>query len=67
MLLVIDGKQQEFLLYGRMIASEPKKERPDIFEQRIEFEHIGERERELIIRYIFSEERKKISKEKGLD
>lgn len=64
--LVLDGGYQEFLQYGRIIASVPNRKNPMLFEQRVEFDRIGKQEREQIIRYIFDEERKKISKEKGL-
>lgn len=60
-----DEEQQRILQYGKLIASIQKENSTTLYEQRIEFEGIGDKERELLIRYIFNEERKKISKEKG--
>lgn len=64
--ITVDGVTEEIIQYGRLIASTPNKNNKILFEQRIEFEHIGDKEREKIIRFIFDEERKKISKEKGI-
>lgn len=63
--LASDSVRQQFLLYGRLIASAPNPDRPALFEQRIAFEQIKDQDREQIIRYIFDEERKRISKERG--
>lgn len=64
--LMSESVRQNFVIYGRLIASLPNRERPNLIEQRIAFEQITEQEREQIIRYIFDEERKRLSKEKGL-
>lgn len=56
-----------FTEYGKLIASFQNRTNSVLYEQRIEFDKIGEQEREQIIRYIFDEERKRISKEKGLN
>lgn len=67
MLLMINGEQKEFLPYGKLIHCEPNPNKPDQYELRVEYENMGERDRDQIIRYVFSEERKKIMKEKGLE
>lgn len=67
MSLVVAGELHEFLLYGKLIASIKNKTRSELYEQRVEFNQIDEKEREKIIRYIFDEQRKRILKEKGLD
>lgn len=64
--LSIDDENYKFTQYGKLISSERRAGNVQLFEQRIEFEQMGEKDREQIIRYIFNEERKKISKEKGL-
>lgn len=56
---------EHLTLYGRLLASYPANNRI-LYEQRVEFEHIEDKTREMLIKFIFDEERKKISKEKGL-
>lgn len=63
--LISENVRQNFVVFGRLIASLPNRERPNLIEQRISFEQIAEQDRELIIRYIFDEERKRLAKEKG--
>lgn len=63
--LVSESVRQNFVVFGRLIASLPNRERPNLIEQRIAFEQITEQDREQIIRYIFDEERKRLAKEKG--
>ena len=62
-----NGEQQFLTENGKLISSVPKQAKVNLYEQRIEFNGIEEQDRERIIRYIFDEERKKISKEKGLN
>ncbi len=64
-LIRLDGENHRILQYGKLIASIRKENNAVLYEQRVEFEGIGDREREVLIRYIFDAERKKISKEKG--
>lgn len=63
--LVSESVRQNFVVFGRLIASLPNRERPNLIEQRVAFEQIAEQDREQIIRYIFDEERKRLAKEKG--
>ena len=62
----VSGVVENMLLYGRLLASYQTANNRVLFEQRVEFEHIDDKIREKIIKFIFDEERKKISKEKGL-
>jgi c-di-GMP-binding flagellar brake protein YcgR len=64
--IIVDGMNEEVIQYGKLIASAPNRNNNILYEQRVEFEQIDDKEREKIIRFIFDEERKKISKEKGL-
>ncbi|MBQ8982861.1 MAG: flagellar brake domain-containing protein [Lachnospiraceae bacterium] len=61
----VSGNIESLLLYGRLLASYQTANNRILFEQRVEFEHIDDKTREKIIKFIFDEERKKISKEKG--
>ena len=63
--LISENVRQNFVVFGRLIASLPNRERSNLIEQRIAFEQIAEQDREQIIRYIFDEERKRLAKEKG--
>lgn len=65
--MTVEGAKKECFQYGNLLTSLPNTNNKILFEQRIEFERISDKEREIIIRYIFDEERKRISKEKGLD
>lgn len=65
--IVLDGQIEEVYQYGHVITSLQNPINPQLYIQRIQFEKIGEKERERIIRFIFDEERKRISKEKGLN
>lgn len=60
------GAIEDMMLYGRLLASYQTANNRILFEHRVEFEHIEDKTREKIIKFIFDEERKKISKEKGL-
>lgn len=63
--LISESVRQNFVVFGRLIASVPNQDRPNLIEQRIAFEQIAETNREQIIRFIFDEERKRLAKEKG--
>lgn len=65
--MTVEGEKKECFQYGQLLTSIPNTNNKILYEQRIEFERIGDKEREVIIRYIFDEERKRISKEKGLN
>ena len=55
-----------YTLYASLIKSSVTENNRNLYELRSEFQRIGEREREDIIRYIFEEERKQRAKEKGM-
>ncbi|MDD6327097.1 MAG: flagellar brake domain-containing protein [Eubacteriales bacterium] len=55
-----------FDLYANILASTPIKNRPEFFEQRMEFMKIGQDERDKIIRFIFESERMARAKKIGL-
>ncbi len=63
--IVIDNMEQEICLLGRLVATYQNQNNKILYEQRVEFENLDDKEREKIIHFIFEEERKKISKEKG--
>ncbi len=66
-ILELEGELREFIEFGKLIASIRRENVANLYEQRVEFEQIGDKDREQIIRYIFDEERKKISRDKGLN
>lgn len=57
---------QEFILKARVISSQLLLNRIGTYENRVEFSEIELCQREVIIRYIFEEERKQLRREKGL-
>lgn len=57
----------EYELFSRVISHKPIEAKPGMFETRIEFQGITNKERENIIQFIFEEERKKRKKEMGLE
>lgn len=54
-------------LISNVVESKPIPNRATQFEHRVEFNEIGKEERELIVKYVFEEERKQRRKEKGLN
>lgn len=63
--IIVDNMEQEVTLVGRLVAAYQNETNKILYEQRVEFENLDDKEREKIIHFIFEEERKKISKEKG--
>lgn len=61
----VNGIQEEVTLFGKLVATYQNENNKILYEQRVEFENLDDKEREKIIHFIFEEERKKISKEKG--
>lgn len=61
-----NGALGNMRLYGKVIKSQRMDMHTDLFENRIQFLHINNDQRERIIRYIFEEERRIRRKEKGL-
>ena len=64
--ITYEGAIETMVVYGRMIESRQNPNNNLVYDHRIEFEHIEDKEREKIIHYIFDEERKKIPKERGM-
>lgn len=64
--LLIDGKNKEYNLVGKVLSVKELDNRPGIFEHRVQYVNINVEEREEIIRYIFQEERKNRKKELGV-
>ncbi len=64
-LSMLDDEEEELYLSGKIIASEPMDADPSVYENRVEFEGIDNYEREIIIKFIFEEERKRRSRRKG--
>lgn len=62
--LEIAGQDVEFKTIGRIISSEKRENRADEFENRVQFVDVDSEDREVIIKYIFEEERKLRRKEK---
>lgn len=62
--LMIGAKEVKFKSLGRILVSNEIENRPDNFENRVQFIDMPADERESIIRYIFEEERKIRRKEK---
>ena len=61
LVLEIKDNYREFYLYGDIISARPSPNNPRVFECRTQFKKISEVERDLIIGYIFEQERKKRS------
>lgn len=64
-MLPIAGNFQMFHLRGRVIASTMLINKDLKYENRVEFVEIDEKQREIIVRYIFEEERKRRKRENG--
>lgn len=58
-MLLLGESEREFQLRARVIASADLKNRRKIYENRIEFTSISEAEREIIVKYVFEEERRR--------
>ncbi len=63
--LQVQDEDAELELKGIVMSSEEIMNRRGMYDNRIQFVKIGEAQRETIIKYIFQQERKKISREKG--
>lgn len=63
--LSIAGQDVEFKAIGKIIASEERQNRSGEFENRVQFVDVDSEDREIIIKYIFEEERKIRRKEKN--
>lgn len=65
--LLIEGKNKEYNLTGKVLSVRELDNRPGVYEHRVQYANINVEEREEIIRYIFQEERKNRKKELGLE
>lgn len=63
--LVIDGKNKEYNLVGKVLSVRELENRPGVFEHRVQYIDIDTEEREEIIKFIFEEERKNRKRERG--
>lgn len=63
--LILDGKEKEYSLVGKVLSVRPLENRKDNYEHRIQYVDIDVDKREEIIRYIFQEERKSRKRESG--
>lgn len=64
--LDLDGEIHELLFPGKIIDSVIFDLNSYIYETRVSFDNISKEDREIIIRFIFEEERKRRKKEKGM-
>lgn len=64
--LMINGREKEYELAGKILASKAIENRQGEFEHRLKYLHVENSDREEIIRYIFEEERKNRQKENGM-
>ncbi len=62
--LMIVDEVATFDLYARILASNPMRNREDMFEQRMQFMKIEQEDRDKIIRFIFESER--VARAKGI-
>lgn len=62
---MLSGEEEELFLTGVIIQSVPTELDPGVFENRIEFDGIDGYEREMIIKFIFEEERRRQRHRKG--
>ena len=56
--LMINGKEKEYEIAGKILANKQIENRPGEYEHRLQYLNMDSSEREEIIRYIFEEERK---------
>ena len=63
--LLLDGKNKEYSLVGKILSARPVENRNGVYEHRVQYVDIDVEKREEIIRYIFQEERKNRKKESG--
>jgi len=63
---MLDDDEEELFLSGMMIESAPTELDKTIYENRVEFESIDHMEREIIIKFIFEEERRHRKGRKGM-
>lgn len=64
--LIVNGREKEYELAGRILASKPIENRPGEYEHRLQYLNMESSEREEIIRYIFEEERKNRQRKNGM-
>ncbi len=64
--LLINGKEKEYEIAGKILASKPIENRPGEYEHRLQYLNMDNTEREEIIRYIFEEERKNRQRKNGM-
>ncbi|MDE7060138.1 MAG: flagellar brake protein [Lachnospiraceae bacterium] len=57
--LLLGESKREFQLRAKVIASADLKNRKKIYENRVEFTNISEADREIIVKYVFEEERRR--------
>ena len=62
--LMIGGEKKKFESTGKVLSIRKSENRPGVWEHRVQFCHMDEKEREQIIKYIFEEERKSRRKER---
>jgi c-di-GMP-binding flagellar brake protein YcgR len=63
--LVIEGKNKEYNLLGKVLEVREVDNRPGVYEHRVQYVDINTDEREEIIKFIFEEERKTRKRERG--
>ncbi len=61
-----DVEEEELFLSASIIGSDKTKLDQTVYENRVEFDHIDNYEREVIIKFIFEEERKRRKRRKGM-
>lgn len=62
--LLIDGKNKEYNLVGKVLDVKEVYNRPGVYEHRVQYTDIDTEEREEIIKFIFEEERKNRKRER---
>lgn len=65
--LWINGENKEYNLCGKVLGVKEIENRPGFFEHRVQYVNMDKENREEIIKYIFNEERKVISKQDSND
>ncbi len=58
--LWVDGENKEYSLYGKVLSVRPVENKKGFYEHRVQYVNMDKDNREEIIKYIFSEERKAI-------
>lgn len=64
--LVVKGERKQYEMVGKVLSVRELENRPGTYEHRVQYINMDENTREEIIKFIFEEERRNMSKDRGL-